>query len=988
MASFTNFKIKGMTTRKKKSSQITDLYQNKYKSNSNSIYYDKRHDNFQLTQPRRRRPSNDHDDNEQKNDDPYIAQRTEPINDGADIQPIDEIIDDADIQPIDEIIDDAFPEQLYPNSLYHDHAIHEDHSNVHRRSENHPQVINVNYPGLSGTIDQCVHDEGFLNRYKAVDKMGDLSEFAKYFRALQRKRPYVADRNHYVLRDWDKHSHQLVPAFQIVTVTHVDDHVEAFCHCKEYKMHHQCKHTLATLIGIHHQEHDLFPLFIPFEEANQVADGLEDVLLISTRVGGRRKEAYYVDVGDKPEIVYVNNDGCITCLRHKQSVYCQDRLRLMEVLGIDHDDYKNERADINIESSLREFKLYPSHSTKSVPVPKVHRTEVNHIAGYDDYVYESSKFIDAIFTPEYSHCSECKEPFITTNSDTNEEIRNYTINSTSHTSILYTLGRAYIVSVEDWECRCGNIARFDGRDQHVLNQDGLKLYTHSLLNHRTNHWHKNRASSWQSWRSDFARTYIENGSPEPFPSEQTVKNAWNSFVNMVQAWGYDFRCEWCDRGGDNKGEVNEVGYDGIVVFLKQFRALNCVNPTTVYDDTETVQNKISLTSNRYIRDYKTRSLAQRFYQTYFDKYWRETKLDPISQRECRKLFRQLDNQGYTSLKQLLEWIKTNINELNEQESLKENLQHVIRAIVSNEIVLGLFHPKVINIFILDDDDDEDHKDDEGDEIDESYKDHEQTFKQYSPLLWSILFNNNDQDIELPPCFFHMLKHAAGIANELLNAYIEKQQHETIVPTEEQLNEYTNWMTSGSYYSATKKRNRPRYQTDIENKLAEEDEICSKNFVAFSKRTGGIWQIRCLIHQICLGFHVIPVSEGKNDPFAAVYTHFSTAPEVMMGDFSCQVHPYCMSREAEYFKNTSFPSDKIHHGTHCRCSECYNEEKYKQKGLQIYSLWNGVGVEERNRVIAKLKQVSVHMCLEQFMIQLRLLLEMDNRRLIRYFKDIQ
>ncbi len=87
------------------------------------------------------------------------------------------------------------------------------------------------------------------------------------------------------------------------------------------------------------------------------------------------------------------------------------------------------------------------------------------------------------------------------------------------------------------------------------------------------------------------------------------------------------------------------------------------------------------------------------------------------------------------------------------------------------------------------------------------------------------------------------------------------------------------MRSGSYYSATKKRNRPLYQGDCEQKREVED-VCNKNFAEFQNITGGIWQLRCLIHGVCIGFHVIPKSEGKNDPFSAVYCHFEilTAPD--------------------------------------------------------------------------------------------------------------
>ena len=55
---------------------------------------------------------------------------------------------------------------------------------------------------------------------------------------------------------------------------------------------------------------------------------------------------------------------------------------------------------------------------------------------------------------------------------------------------------------------------------------------------------------------------------------------------------------------------------------------------------------------------------------------------------------------------------------------------------------------------------------------------------------------------------------------------------------------------------------------------------------------------------------------------------------------------------------------------------------------MYRNANGSAVEQRNRVLQKLKAVSAHMSLEQFMVHVRLLLEMDNRRVIREFKGLK
>ncbi|EJD40800.1 hypothetical protein AURDEDRAFT_69785 [Auricularia subglabra TFB-10046 SS5] len=96
--------------------------------------------------------------------------------------------------------------------------------------------------------------------------------------------------------------------------------------------------------------------------------------------------------------------------------------------------------------------------------------------------------------------------------------------------------------------------------------------------------------------------------------------------------------------------------------------------------------------------------------------------------------------------------------------------------------------------------------------------------------------------------------------------------------------------------------------------------CSKFFAEYNKKgyTGGIMGFWCT-HGICYGFHCIPDGEGRNDAFAGLYTRWRTAPRVVIYDFACTLGPYCMLREAEFFKNTVFIIDKFHASGHKACS---------------------------------------------------------------------
>jgi len=72
------------------------------------------------------------------------------------------------------------------------------------------------------------------------------------------------------------------------------------------------------------------------------------------------------------------------------------------------------------------------------------------------------------------------------------------------------------------------------------------------------------------------------------------------------------------------------------------------------------------------------------------------------------------------------------------------------------------------------------------------------------------------------------------------------------------------------------------------------------------------------HSISYGFHCLPVAEGRNDVFSALYTHWEKAPEIVVYDFACALEPYCMLREPEFFQDTLFVIDAFHAPDHTKC----------------------------------------------------------------------
>ena len=121
-----------------------------------------------------------------------------------------------------------------------------------------------------------------------------------------------------------------------------------------------------------------------------------------------------------------------------------------------------------------------------------------------------------------------------------------------------------------------------------------------------------------------------------------------------------------------------------------------------------------------------------------------------------------------------------------------------------------------------------------------------------------------------------------------------------------------------WYGRQPYRVRPFYEgKDIESERnVKEEGSCRKLYSTYSKNnlTGGLMALWCP-HLVCLGFHKMPICEGRNDVFSAVFCYWEKAPKVIIYDFACQLGPYCMVREPEFFKNTLFAVDQMHANGH-------------------------------------------------------------------------
>jgi hypothetical protein len=106
-------------------------------------------------------------------------------------------------------------------------------------------------------------------------------------------------------------------------------------------------------------------------------------------------------------------------------------------------------------------------------------------------------------------------------------------------------------------------------------------------------------------------------------------------------------------------------------------------------------------------------------------------------------------------------------------------------------------------------------------------------------------------------------------------------------------------------------------------------VCNKDFRTARGRTGGLfryWYISvvfsivnyvhihtlqttvlipsffCVEHGMCLGTGVIPVAEGRRDPFWGVYLHCPNPPNKFFYDFACGLCEFALNREPHYWRN--------------------------------------------------------------------------------------
>ncbi|KAJ2991866.1 hypothetical protein NUW54_g8079 [Trametes sanguinea] len=171
----------------------------------------------------------------------------------------------------------------------------------------------------------------------------------------------------------------------------------------------------------------------------------------------------------------------------------------------------------------------------------------------------------------------------------------------------------------------------------------------------------------------------------------------------------------------------------------------------------------------------------------------------------------------------------------------------------------------------------------------------------------------------------------------------------------------------------------QHTTDVDT---EEMGECNKFYKAYPRNrlAGGILVLWCT-HSICLGFHTIPVAEGRNDVFSAIYTRFPEAPKVIVYDFACQLAPYSLVREARYFAKTRFLIDELHARDHSKCGQACFASNSMQYDERIRAV-NTSAAECGNGCTGRIRKSVSYMTYEHAIIYTKVFMDIRNRIVTR------
>ena len=130
---------------------------------------------------------------------------------------------------------------------------------------------------------------------------------------------------------------------------------------------------------------------------------------------------------------------------------------------------------------------------------------------------------------------------------------------------------------------------------------------------------------------------------------------------------------------------------------------------------------------------------------------------------------------------------------------------------------------------------------------------------------------------------------------------------------------------------------------------------------------------CPIHGHCLGFHLMPESEGRKDPFSSLYAYLPEPPKEIFYDFACSLSEYSLNREPHFFRETRFWHDLFHGFSH-KCAS-----SLKSSRIPSLNVLDTEICEQFNSFLQNIKYTGSHLTQSHFCLYLQFMIHIWNMK---------
>lgn len=537
-------------------------------------------------------------------------------------------------------------------------------------------------------------------------------------------------------------------------------------------------------------------------------------------------------------------------------------------------------------------------------------------------------------------------------------------NKVVRAATLFGLGDAVEVNIEVVSCpSCRHARRNIGPDlssSAIFNWNNKMLFTHGLLNAYTNAFTTSE-TPFSAWCLFVRRQYQENESDFEFCSDETLVRVWFAFV-VLQQLDSGMTCPTCGP------TPKVVVVDGISLGTQSSKLVPGIRPPTFVDETSERVETITTYQARNLPAIPQVALRAEA----LDLLEQACKGDRANLKPSEGFMKQYS--AYYGFLCLIQSVGRKSPHFNSYRSLAQQS-------AAPDIILQLIPPDII-----------DHV------MGLSLPDFgaPDWLQSQCPAIGAVV---NGHKLEGTPLPWAVREMVGWLADRSQEVYARLALHDPGPISENAA--VQPWRVTGTLYGLPPIRLRRvysklNYEADGSTKSRgstsdrDGDDTsrtgCNKYYKTYSKNglTGGIFVMWCT-HSVCLGFHSIPVAEGRNDVFSAIYTHFRTAPEIVIYDFACKLATYCFTREARYFRHTRFLIDELHAHDHKHCGQAClasNVMAYDSRVRQA----NTSAAECGNKGMKRIRKSVSFMTYEHAVIYTKVFLDIWNRSVIKRMKS--